>query len=86
MDEAPLWLVMGDKPGDNAQLLAIAEALGWPYEVRRMIPRQEFVYGKPEFKPSLYHLDMEKSDPLAGVDCRSPARHGGAVDSKTVRG
>jgi hypothetical protein len=64
MDEAPIWLVTGDKPGDNAQLLAIAEALGWPYEVRRMIPRKEYVYGKPDFKPSLYHLDMEKSDPL----------------------
>jgi mitochondrial fission protein ELM1 len=64
MDEAPIWLVMGDKPGDNAQLLAIAEALGRPYEVRRMIPRKEFVYGKPDFKPSLYHLDLEKSDPL----------------------
>jgi mitochondrial fission protein ELM1 len=64
MNEAPLWLVTGDKPGDNAQLLVIAEALGRPYEVRRVIPRKEYVYGKPRFKPSLYHLDMKKSDPL----------------------
>jgi len=64
MNEAPLWLVTGDKSGDNAQLLVIAEALGWPYEVRRMIPRKEYKYGKPGFEPSLYHLDMEKSDPL----------------------
>ena len=64
MNEGPLWLVTGDKPGDNAQLQVIAEALGWPYEVRRVIPRKEYVYGKPDFKPSLYHLDMEKSDPL----------------------
>jgi mitochondrial fission protein ELM1 len=64
MNEAPLWLVTSDKPGDNAQLLVIAEALGWPYEVRRVIPVKEYIYGKPIFKPSLYHLDMEKSDPL----------------------
>jgi mitochondrial fission protein ELM1 len=64
MNAAPLWLVTGDKPGDNAQLLVIAEALGLPYEVRRVIPRKEYIYGKPPFKPSLYHLDMEKSDPL----------------------
>jgi mitochondrial fission protein ELM1 len=64
MNEAPLWLVTGDKLGDNAQLLVIAEALGLPYEVRRVIPRKEYVYGKPPFEPSLYHLDMEKSDPL----------------------
>jgi len=64
MNGAPLWLVTGDKQGDNAQLLVIAEALGLPYEVRRIIPRKEYIYGKPPFKPSLYHLDMEKSDPL----------------------
>jgi len=64
MSKASLWLVTGDKPGDNAQLMVIAEALGRPYEVRRVIPREEYVYGKPAFEPSLYHLDMEKSDPL----------------------
>jgi mitochondrial fission protein ELM1 len=64
MNEAPLWLVTGDKAGDNAQLMVIAEALGRPYEVRRMIPRKEYIHGKPGFGPSLYHLDMEKSDPL----------------------
>ena len=64
VDETPLWLVTGDKAGDNAQLLVIAEALGLPYEVRRIMPRKEYIYGKPRFKPSLYHLDMEKSDPL----------------------
>ena len=64
MNEAPLWLVTGDKAGDNAQLMVIAEALGRPYEVRRVISRKEYTHGKPDFKPSLYHLDMEKSDPL----------------------
>ena len=64
MNTPPLWLVTGDKAGDNAQLLVIAEALGLPYEVRRVIPRKQYIHGKPRFKASLYHLDMEKSDPL----------------------
>ena len=64
MTEKSLWLVTGDKAGDNAQLMAIAEALGQPYEVRRVIPRHEFTQGKPDFGASLHHLDMEKSDPL----------------------
>jgi hypothetical protein len=32
---APLtWLLFGQKAGDNNQLLALAEALGWPFEIR----------------------------------------------------
>jgi len=65
MQNKTLWLVMGDKPGDNAQLLAIAKALGWHYEVRRMIPKQEYILGKPPFKASLYHLDADKSDEIS---------------------
>ena len=63
--QAPrIWLVTGDKPGDNAQIEIIAEALGLPFEVKRMIPRPEYVLGKPRFKASLYHLDPERSDTL----------------------
>jgi len=42
-----VWLLMGNKAGDNTQVLALAEGLGWPYEVKR------FVYGKYEFVPNL---------------------------------
>jgi len=59
-----IWLVIGDKPGDNAQIEIIAEALGLPYETRRMLPKPQYVLGKPGFKASLYHLDLERSDPL----------------------
>ncbi len=59
-----IWLVMGDKPGDNAQVEIIAEALGLPYETRRMLPRPQYVLGKPDFKASLYHLDLQRSDRL----------------------
>ncbi|HHJ14646.1 MAG TPA: nucleoside-diphosphate sugar epimerase [Gammaproteobacteria bacterium] len=59
-----IWLVIGDKPGDNAQVEIIAEALGLPYETKRVLPRPEWVLGKPRFKASLQHLDLERSDRL----------------------
>jgi len=58
------WLVLGDKLGDNAQAEIIAASLGWPCERRSLRFRAEFVLGKPPFKPSLYHLDPERSDAL----------------------
>jgi mitochondrial fission protein ELM1 len=59
-----VWLVIGDKLGDNAQVEIIAEALGWPVERRSLRFLEPYVYGKPKFKPSLYHIDRERSDPL----------------------
>jgi mitochondrial fission protein ELM1 len=63
-DEPRIWLVIGDKPGDNAQVEIIAEALGLPFEVRRVLPKEQYVLGKPRFRASLYHLDMQRSDKL----------------------
>ncbi len=62
--EPRIWLVIGDKPGDNAQVEIIAEALGLPFEVRRVLPKAQYVLGKPHFKASLYHLDLQRSDKL----------------------
>ncbi len=59
-----IWLVIGDKPGDNAQIEIIAETLGMPFEIRRVIPKPEYALGKPAYKISLSHLNAEKSDPL----------------------
>ncbi|GMQ89366.1 MAG: hypothetical protein BMS9Abin09_0842 [Gammaproteobacteria bacterium] len=59
-----IWLVLGDKLGDNAQLTMIADRLGLPYEVRHLVPKQKYRLGKPRFKASLEHLDLENSDPL----------------------
>ena len=38
-DHARTWALLGQKPGDNGQVLALAEALGWPFETRRMAYR-----------------------------------------------
>ena len=31
-----VWVLLGDRTGDNAQVLRLAEALGWPFEVKRI--------------------------------------------------
>lgn len=59
-----IWLVLGDKLGDNAQARMIADALGLPYQVRHLRPLQAFEVGKPRFRVSLEHLDPERSDRL----------------------
>jgi mitochondrial fission protein ELM1 len=58
------WLLVGDKLGDNAQVQALADALGWPYEVRQVFPKPEWVLGKPSFRPGLEHLDPDRSAKL----------------------
>ena len=58
------WVVLGDKPGDNAQVEAIEQALPWPCEHRHIQVLEPFVFGKPKVGPTLYHIDRERSDPL----------------------
>lgn len=59
-----VWLVIGDKLGDNAQVEVVAEALDWPTlrKVMRFLP--QYQTGKPPFRASLYHVDMAASDAL----------------------
>ncbi len=59
-----VWLLLGDKLGDNTQVRIIAEALGLPYEIKRIVPRKKYIFGKPRFRPTLRHLDMDRSDIL----------------------
>jgi uncharacterized protein len=59
------WLILGDKAGDNAQVRIVADALGWPYEVKGLVFRQPYVVGKPRFRTSLYHVDLARSAPLS---------------------
>jgi mitochondrial fission protein ELM1 len=61
-----IWLLLGDKVGDNRQVERIAEELGEPFEVRRLRFRPRWRDGKPLFLPSLFHVDREGSDPLDG--------------------
>src|SRR5690348_1885825 len=31
-----VWVLLGERGGDNAQVLRLAEALGWPFEAKRI--------------------------------------------------
>ena len=35
-DSPKVWVLLGNHAGDNAQLMAMADALGWPYERKRI--------------------------------------------------
>lgn len=59
-----VWLVLGDKKGDNGQVYTIKDALDWPCELRHIQMLEEFVFGKPKVGPTLYHIDRERSDAL----------------------
>jgi uncharacterized protein len=56
-----IWLILGDKAGDNAQVRIIADAFGWPYDVKGLVFRTPYVLGKPRFRTSLYHVDQARS-------------------------
>ncbi|CAN5202281.1 hypothetical protein BH10PSE7_BH10PSE7_13870 [soil metagenome] len=60
-----IWVIAGAKTGDNAQILRAADAMGLPYEVKRIALRPEFEIAKPKVSPSLHHIDRARSDTLA---------------------
>ena len=60
-----LWLVLGDKLGDNAQVEIIADALGWPCQRKRLRFLPRYAVRKPVFRPSVDHVENGLSDPLA---------------------
>jgi hypothetical protein len=59
-----VWLLLGDKPGDNAQVEAVALALGWPCERRTLHWRAPYATAKPRFRATLDHVDRSRSAPL----------------------
>jgi uncharacterized protein len=63
-DQPRVWLVLGDKRGDNAQVLAIEQALGWRCERKHLELQEPWKVGKPRVAASLHHVDLARSDPL----------------------
>ena len=59
-----VWLILSEKTGDNAQLLALAEVLPWPCLIKRIAVQEPFRLGKPQVSASLNHIDLERSDAL----------------------
>jgi len=58
------WLLLAEKAGDNAQVEAVASALPWPCEVKRLRMKPEWLLAKPRVRPALDHIDPEQSDAL----------------------
>jgi mitochondrial fission protein ELM1 len=58
------WVILSDKRGDNGQVETIVDALGWPVERKTVHMLPQYVLGKPRYRPSLSHIDLERSDPI----------------------
>jgi mitochondrial fission protein ELM1 len=85
-----VWVLLGSGAGDNAQLLRLAEALGWPFEAKRI--RYNGLNRCPNLLlgASKLTVDTRRSDPLAPpwpdlVIGLAPGRAAGALDQKTIR-
>ena len=68
--ESPhIWLLIGDKLGDNHQVELIAahltERFGWRIDVRQLRFDPRFRTGKPRFRPDSSHVDWSQSEALA---------------------
>ncbi len=63
-EQPSVWLLLSEKRGDNGQVEVLAEALGWRCERKFFAMREPYVFGKPDVRPSLHHIDTEQSDSL----------------------
>jgi len=59
-----VWVLLGHHEGDNRQLLALAEALGWPYQTRRLAIHKQRIAPPWLLGASLWWLDRRRSEPL----------------------
>jgi mitochondrial fission protein ELM1 len=60
-----VWLLFGDRRGDNAQVLALAQMLGWQYEIKQLHWQPDYDIDPAEAGISLAGLDTAASDSLA---------------------
>lgn len=60
-----VWLLLGERKGDNAQVLALGEALGWPYEVKELHFDPDCPTPFHKRGASLIGLDLARSSPLS---------------------
>ncbi len=59
-----VWLLMAHRAGDNTQVLALGEALCWPFEIKRFAyARWESLVNWP-FSSTLAGVDTQRSSPL----------------------
>ena len=59
-----LWLLMGYKAGDNTQVLALAEALDWPFEAKKIVYRPTELLTNLLLGPTLAGVQRNNSSAL----------------------
>jgi uncharacterized protein len=59
------WVMMGHKAGDNSQILALAEGLGWPFEIKHLVYRPSELLTNLLAPLTLLGIVRRKSSPLA---------------------
>lgn len=59
------WLILGERAGDNAQVLALGRALGWPTEIKQIRYDEACQVDFKDRGATLTGVDLEKSDQLA---------------------
>ncbi len=59
-----LWLLLGHKAGDNNQVIALADALGWPREEKRIFYRGWELLSNRLLGATLAGVDRGRSSPL----------------------
>ena len=62
---APIWLLLGQKAGDNNQVLALGESLGRPFEVRRLRFRPTELWSNVLLGPNVHGIDAASRAGLA---------------------
>ncbi len=60
-----VWLLLGERMGDNQQVLALGKMLGWPYVAKQLRWDHDCDIAPREQGASLIGLDIEHSDRLA---------------------
>jgi uncharacterized protein len=58
------WVMMGHKAGDNSQILALAEGLGWPFEIKHLVYRPTELLTNLLAPLTLLGIVGRKSSPL----------------------
>jgi mitochondrial fission protein ELM1 len=63
-DDPVVWLLHGHKAGDNNQVLALAEALSWPFEIKRLAYRSWELLSNRLLQVTLAGTDPGHCSPL----------------------
>lgn len=59
-----VWLLLGERHGDNAQVMALGKALGWPFEIKQLHFDHDCPIPFNKRGASLIGVDVARSSPL----------------------